>query len=323
LRYFLKNFLNIKKGALNTKCLDCSKELGFIVISHGNTRCNYCNILYKSKESAKAKRKEISCKFCGSLFKQGHCSQVYCSDKCRNKAGDVGRGKKIKVCICGNEFEVCSKTRKHCSEKCRLQASKKPKQPLREKRKNKSEPPKVFFECKYCGKTTKKKRPNQTYCSSKCYKQDRSDHVKHSNEEVKLMPKIHCAECDKEFQRTMYDQRFCSKQCGKKNGRHLSQLRKRINGTVDETVTLTKLYARDNGKCHICGKQANYQDFTVENNGVFISGNSYPSIDHIMPVSKGGTHTWDNVALSHRICNSIKSDNPYFETETGQLRLAL
>ena len=42
--------------------------------------------------------------------------------------------------------------------------------------------------------------------------------------------------------------------------------------------------------------------------GYFIAGNSYPSIDHIIPVSRGGTHTWDNVQLAHRYCNSIKSN---------------
>ncbi|MFC9724785.1 HNH endonuclease [Bacillus cereus] len=34
----------------------------------------------------------------------------------------------------------------------------------------------------------------------------------------------------------------------------------------------------------------------------------YPSIEHIIPVSKGGTHTWDNVKLDHRKCNYLKSN---------------
>lgn len=32
------------------------------------------------------------------------------------------------------------------------------------------------------------------------------------------------------------------------------------------------------------------------------------SIDHIRPLSKGGTHTWDNVQLAHLKCN-IKKGN--------------
>lgn len=38
---------------------------------------------------------------------------------------------------------------------------------------------------------------------------------------------------------------------------------------------------------------------------------AYPSIDHIIPVSHGGTHTWDNVELAHRYCNGVKSDKVF------------
>ena len=38
------------------------------------------------------------------------------------------------------------------------------------------------------------------------------------------------------------------------------------------------------------------------------SGPMYPSIDHIIPMSKGGGHIWSNVQVAHIICNSIKSD---------------
>ncbi|QDM56277.1 HNH endonuclease [Gordonia phage SweatNTears] len=31
-----------------------------------------------------------------------------------------------------------------------------------------------------------------------------------------------------------------------------------------------------------------------------------PSLDHIIPLSRGGTHTWDNVQLAHLGCNSSK-----------------
>ena len=33
-----------------------------------------------------------------------------------------------------------------------------------------------------------------------------------------------------------------------------------------------------------------------------------PTVDHILPLAKGGTHTWDNVQLAHWSCNSDKSD---------------
>jgi 5-methylcytosine-specific restriction endonuclease McrA len=33
-----------------------------------------------------------------------------------------------------------------------------------------------------------------------------------------------------------------------------------------------------------------------------------PSLDHILPLARGGAHDHSNLQLAHRICNSRKSD---------------
>lgn len=33
------------------------------------------------------------------------------------------------------------------------------------------------------------------------------------------------------------------------------------------------------------------------------------TLEHVIPLSRGGTHTWDNVAPSHLLCNDIKQDD--------------
>lgn len=108
---------------------------------------------------------------------------------------------------------------------------------------------------------------------------------------------------------------FCSEECAHKNEnlqKRLAEKRRknRIKNTkkIDSDITLPKLFERDNGLCGICGKQTNYEDFIIKE-GVFIVGNTYPSIDHIKPLSKYGTHTWDNVQLACKLCNSIKCDD--------------
>ena len=75
----------------------------------------------------------------------------------------------------------------------------------------------------------------------------------------------------------------------------------------DSSINLEKLYNRDKGICALCGGYCDYNDF-IFIGGTFIAGYTYPSIDHIKPLSKGGAHTWDNVQLAHKYCNSIKSD---------------
>ena len=65
-------------------------------------------------------------------------------------------------------------------------------------------------------------------------------------------------------------------------------------------ISVQTLYERDGGVCWICGKLC---DMTADYND-----NMYPSIDHVLPISKGGKDSWDNVRLAHRLCNSVRGD---------------
>lgn len=54
-----------------------------------------------------------------------------------------------------------------------------------------------------------------------------------------------------------------------------------------------KIYNRNRGRCAICGRFVPYDSFTV---------------DHIIPLAKGGTNTMDNLQVACGVCNSIKQD---------------
>ena len=125
-------------------------------------------------------------------------------------------------------------------------------------------------------------------------------------EEWESKHKKNCIVCGKEFI-SLHGAQCCSQKCRKKyeNRRRDKRIAKDL--IDDPEITLESLYRRDNGICHICGKPCNYEDYTVDGD-VFIAGNWYPSIDHVVPVSKGGRHSWDNVKLAHRLCNSVKSN---------------
>lgn len=117
-----------------------------------------------------------------------------------------------------------------------------------------------------------------------------------------------CLQCNKLF---MGENKYCSIECRNKyhNSVH-SENRKRytkINGEIDNSITLEKLIKRDNNICYLCNRECNILDYIYQGD-YKIAGNYYPSIDHVIPIAKGGTHTWDNVRLAHRICNSLKSD---------------
>ena len=81
---------------------------------------------------------------------------------------------------------------------------------------------------------------------------------------------------------------------------------------MDRDITLQKLFNKYDGICYLCGKECDFNDKVITEEGYTIVGKTYPSIEHIIPISKNGLHSWDNVNLAHHYCNSIKSDKYIF-----------
>lgn len=106
--------------------------------------------------------------------------------------------------------------------------------------------------------------------------------------------------------------KYCSAECTAEARRRVMSIKKdrrlrRIRGINKDGITLQELFQKSAGTCALCGGVCDWNDYRIEGN-VHIAGNSYPSIDHIVPLSAGGEHKWENVQLAHRICNSRKSN---------------
>lgn len=121
---------------------------------------------------------------------------------------------------------------------------------------------------------------------------------------------------------------YCSKDCLQKQHVRNKEIKRRgnaeSNGDVDNTITIELLYKRDKGVCHICGGECDFSDYTHKvSKGVnaFVVGENYPSIDHVVPLSKGGTHQWDNVRLAHHYCNTRKGNKEFRVMKNGQVTL--
>lgn len=80
----------------------------------------------------------------------------------------------------------------------------------------------------------------------------------------------------------------------------------RLKAGKMENVTLRELIKRDGGKCYICGKKVEKQRKFGKARGRGEDRRMYPTIDHLIPISRGGLHTWDNVKLAHLSCNTKK-----------------
>ena len=104
---------------------------------------------------------------------------------------------------------------------------------------------------------------------------------------------------------------YCSTACQTKLKDAIKKdrrIRKLRSIAIDKDITIEKLYKKSNGVCAICGGQCDWSDHVLRDDGTFVVGAMYPSIDHVKPISKGGLHEWDNVQLAHLSCNSKKSN---------------
>lgn len=117
-----------------------------------------------------------------------------------------------------------------------------------------------------------------------------------------------CKECLSIFKAKQMGTIYCSDTCKGRVADRKRRHRIRENGKV-ENIRLGQLIVRDNNVCYLCNGCCDREDYTITRDGHFIVGKTYPSIDHVVPISKGGTHTWDNVKLTCFSCNTIKSDS--------------
>lgn len=235
----------------------------------------------------------------------------------------------MNVCeICGKEFE--GRKKKYCSQECVDEARRvRNRERWRENNKPKED---VIKECEWCGQTYTVPARNAhiaRFCSNECnsrskghipwedwleiqrikgQEQCETTKLRKEKEKQKKIRTVKCGVCGTRFKTLQFNQKTCSEECRKKwkNRRHDKRINKKNN--IDKDITLATLYKRDKGICYICGEQTDIKD--IEKHQTYsIAGDKYPSIDHVIPLSKGGLHSWNNIRLACRKCNSIKSNN--------------
>lgn len=69
---------------------------------------------------------------------------------------------------------------------------------------------------------------------------------------------------------------------------------------IDRSVTLKSVYTKYDGICQNCGIRTEHIHPPRPNSA---------SMEHIIPLSSGGSHTWDNVELLCHKCNTGRNTN--------------
>ena len=113
-----------------------------------------------------------------------------------------------------------------------------------------------------------------------------------------------CRGCGVLFVPSRGNQRFHSSECTIATNKRINRARyrnaKRIGGYGLDPF---KVFERDGWKCHLCGVKTMKSKRGTDHPKA-------PELDHILPISKGGAHTYANTACSCRACNRTKRDKP-------------
>lgn len=170
--------------------------------------------------------------------------------------------------------------------------------------------------CPACGSDMSHRRADAVYCSRRC-----CDITRGLIRAVALPPR-QCAlpECAVVFVPKAEVTRCCSERHGKilwnresrADGRQVaspwddrkrdaSQRRRALKkgAATGGPVRLAEIAARDRNMCHLCGRKVP---------DVAYPDPLSPSLDHVVPLTRGGAHDPANVRLSHLRCNIAKGN---------------
>lgn len=146
------------------------------------------------------------------------------------------------------------------------------------------------------------------YCSAKCTYKSVSE-KKMARARSEFVPvEFSCRECGQEVQTSYKDRRvsFCSETCMRRNHKRISRKvdRARLRDAQVERVDPIKVFVRDGWRCQICGtKTPKAKRGKVDPRA--------PELDHIVPLSVGGEHSYRNTQCACRECNGKKSNMVY------------
>jgi len=148
------------------------------------------------------------------------------------------------------------------------------------------------------------------FCSDECMRFAKGEQlIIHDRCRV---PWRECEDCGTDFVGYWNRQRplcpSCKKSALKAHWRRKNTQRRGARKTGDR-FTLAQIAERDGNRCHLCDRKVDM--------GLSGDHKHGPTIDHLVPISKGGADVESNVALAHRSCNCARGNRGVV-----QLRLA-
>lgn len=224
-----------------------------------------------------------------------------CSDACHRKSLGTSKATSRHTCeMCGAQYRPTYTGQRTCSRECGrflkwVNAGK----PLSMPRLHGQHVHFVCYvdwrACSRCGRPfPADPSSSREFCSKPCARADRWHRV------LAARPHRLCEECGAEM-RDWNGRRFCASCAAKRrldSGKN-HRARARHYGVAYEPINKQRVFARDQWRCHICGRK------TTLRCGWWAPRRA--TLDHLVPLSLGGAHVYSNVACACFECNSSKS----------------
>lgn len=153
--------------------------------------------------------------------------------------------------------------------------------------------------CENCGGTFTAARPGVLTCSPECSAQRRKALV-NAKRRATLPPTAACVVCGDEFPRQGHT-KLCSEICRRKRAvAHSLNRKAKTREVFVAPVERERIFGRDKWRCYRCGCALS-RTRTVPHPQA-------PTIDHLVPLTRGGTHEPANVRACCYRCNCIKGN---------------
>lgn len=149
-----------------------------------------------------------------------------------------------------------------------------------------------------------------TYCSQRC--QERAKSLarveRDRNARAAARAELRCASCGESLA-TRRATRYCSKRCADRDSDRFHRRRLVERGArTGEVVSFAEIAKRDLWTCYLCRQPI---DPAVPGPSAHAA-----SLDHVIPLSKGGAHAPSNLRLAHLGCNRRKGTRMLQEVQT-------
>lgn len=246
-----------------------------------------------------AARRGTPCPLCGQ-------PKTSNGDRPCRKCDHIG-SRKPRLCeVCGNGYKPTHSLQRTCGRACGLRIQTRYAAPRVKVRASRLD----WHDCDVCGRLISK--PGRLRCSDDCRREAARESFRRqftSQAQVTTRP---CEDCGRDHTtKTARNGGVCRRcQVRRRKAVEGTNDRKRARryGVEYEPVQRIKVYERDRWRCGLCGKPVKP---TAK-----VPHPLAPTLDHVLPLSAGGGHTYANTQCAHFICNSRKGNG-------GEQQLAL